>query len=136
MQGIKDMGFEKMTEVQARTIPALLVRALARRVLMLLLDFRHVGWSRCDGRRQDGLGQNAGVPDPRRRAAAQDAVQSAKRCAELHCSRLVERARVSPGTGVIIISPTRELALQIYGVVKELTKHHNLTHGIGSHPLP
>ncbi|EGC29238.1 hypothetical protein DICPUDRAFT_159210 [Dictyostelium purpureum] len=34
------------------------------------------------------------------------------------------------GTGVIIISPTRELALQIYGVAKELLKYHTQTHGI------
>ncbi|KDO26135.1 hypothetical protein SPRG_08496 [Saprolegnia parasitica CBS 223.65] len=34
------------------------------------------------------------------------------------------------GTGCIVISPTRELALQIYGVVKEITKYHTQTHGI------
>lgn len=34
------------------------------------------------------------------------------------------------GTGVIIVSPTRELALQIYGVAKDLCKHHNQTHAI------
>lgn len=34
------------------------------------------------------------------------------------------------GTGVIIVSPTRELAIQIYGVAEELCKYHNLTHGI------
>lgn len=32
-----------------------------------------------------------------------------------------------PGTGVIVISPTRELALQIFGVAKELMKHHTQT---------
>lgn len=31
------------------------------------------------------------------------------------------------GTGVIVVSPTRELALQIFGVAKELCKHHNQT---------
>ena len=35
-----------------------------------------------------------------------------------------------PGTGVIIISPTRELALQIFGVAKELFKYHQQTFGI------
>jgi len=35
-----------------------------------------------------------------------------------------------PGTGVIIISPTRELSLQIYGVAQELLKEHNFTYGI------
>lgn len=36
----------------------------------------------------------------------------------------------SIGTGVIIISPTRELSLQTYGVVTELLQHHHHTHGI------
>ncbi|KXN72909.1 DEAD-domain-containing protein [Conidiobolus coronatus NRRL 28638] len=34
------------------------------------------------------------------------------------------------GTGIIIISPTRELALQIFGVAKELLAHHSQTFGI------
>lgn len=34
------------------------------------------------------------------------------------------------GTGVIIISPTRELALQIFGVARELMAHHSQTFGI------
>jgi len=34
------------------------------------------------------------------------------------------------GTGVIIMTPTRELALQIYGVAHELLKYHSFTHGI------
>jgi ATP-dependent RNA helicase DDX18/HAS1 len=34
------------------------------------------------------------------------------------------------GTGVLIISPTRELALQIFGVAKELMAHHSQTFGI------
>ncbi|TCD70057.1 ATP-dependent RNA helicase [Steccherinum ochraceum] len=34
------------------------------------------------------------------------------------------------GTGVIIVSPTRELALQIFGVAKELMAHHSQTFGI------
>ena len=34
------------------------------------------------------------------------------------------------GTGILIIAPTRELALQIYGVARELTQFHALTHGI------
>jgi ATP-dependent RNA helicase DDX18/HAS1 len=36
----------------------------------------------------------------------------------------------SKGTGIIVISPTRELALQIFGVVKELMSHHSQTFGI------
>lgn len=34
------------------------------------------------------------------------------------------------GTGAIVISPTRELALQIFGVAMELMKHHTQTYGI------
>ena len=34
------------------------------------------------------------------------------------------------GTGVLIVSPTRELCVQIYGVVTELSKYHNFTHGL------
>ena len=34
------------------------------------------------------------------------------------------------GSGVIVVSPTRELALQIFGVAKELCKHHNQTFAI------
>ena len=37
---------------------------------------------------------------------------------------------LSLGTGVIVISPTRELALQIFGVAKELLKYHTHTFGI------
>lgn len=34
------------------------------------------------------------------------------------------------GTGVVVIAPTRELALQIFGVAKEVLKYHQLTFGI------
>ena len=34
------------------------------------------------------------------------------------------------GTGIIIITPTRELALQIFGVAKDLMAHHSQTFGI------
>ncbi|CAI5974991.1 unnamed protein product [Closterium sp. NIES-64] len=34
------------------------------------------------------------------------------------------------GTGVIIISPTRELAMQIFGVARDLMSHHKQTFGI------
>ncbi|KYK58101.1 ATP-dependent RNA helicase HAS1 [Drechmeria coniospora] len=34
------------------------------------------------------------------------------------------------GTGVIVVSPTRELALQIFGVARELMQHHSQTYGI------
>lgn len=34
------------------------------------------------------------------------------------------------GTGVIVLSPTRELAMQTYGVLKELMTHHVHTYGL------
>ena len=39
---------------------------------------------------------------------------------------LVYKLRFLPrnGTGVLIISPTRELSMQTFGVLRELLKHH------------
>ena len=34
------------------------------------------------------------------------------------------------GTGAIILAPTRELAMQTYGVLKELMVNHPQTHGL------
>ena len=39
------------------------------------------------------------------------------------------------GTGVIVITPVRELATQIFDVLKELLYFHGKTHGLVS-PLP
>ncbi|KAF8064587.1 has1 [Scenedesmus sp. PABB004] len=45
---------------------------------------------------------------------------------------LLHRAKFMPrnGTGAIVIAPTRELALQIYGVARDLMKGHSQTHGL------
>ncbi|PPR08128.1 hypothetical protein CVT24_012372 [Panaeolus cyanescens] len=45
---------------------------------------------------------------------------------------LLHRLKFKPanGTGVIIITPTRELALQIFGVVREVMKYHSQTFGV------
>lgn len=45
---------------------------------------------------------------------------------------LMYKLNFSPreGTGVIIISPTRELSMQTFGVLKEVLKHHSNTHGL------
>ncbi|KAI6045110.1 DEAD-domain-containing protein [Pisolithus marmoratus] len=45
---------------------------------------------------------------------------------------LLHRMKFKPrnGTGIIIISPTRELALQIFGVAKDLMAYHSQTFGI------
>jgi ATP-dependent RNA helicase DDX18/HAS1 len=88
------MGFETMTEVQARTIPPLLA---GRDVL---------------GAARTGSGKTVAFLVP--------------------SIELLSSLRFKPanGTGVIIISPTRELALQIFGVAKELMSTHSQTYGI------
>ncbi|EFJ44723.1 hypothetical protein VOLCADRAFT_76220 [Volvox carteri f. nagariensis] len=88
------MGYTHLTEVQARTIPALLT---GRDVL---------------GAARTGSGKTLAFLVP--------------------CAELLYRAKFMPrnGTGAVIISPTRELALQIYGVARDLFKYHTQTHGI------
>jgi ATP-dependent RNA helicase DDX18/HAS1 len=91
---IQRMGFETMTEVQARTIPPLLA---GKDVL---------------GAARTGSGKTMAFLVP--------AVEM------LHTLRF----KPVNGTGVVIISPTRELALQILGVVKDLMEGHSQTFGI------
>jgi ATP-dependent RNA helicase DDX18/HAS1 len=45
---------------------------------------------------------------------------------------LIHKLKFMPrnGAGVIIITPTRELAMQTFGVIKELMTHHHQTYGI------
>ncbi len=47
------------------------------------------------------------------------------------CTELMFKAHFKPrnGTAAIVISPTRELSMQIYGVARELLKYHSQTHG-------
>ncbi|XP_051567054.1 ATP-dependent RNA helicase DDX18 isoform X2 [Myxocyprinus asiaticus] len=94
LKGVKEMGFDTMTEIQHKTIRPLL-----------------------EGR--DVL------------AAAKTG--SGKTLAFLIPSiELIYKLKFMPrnGTGVIILSPTRELAMQTYGVMKELMTHHVHTYGL------
>ncbi|XP_072252613.1 ATP-dependent RNA helicase DDX18 [Leuresthes tenuis] len=94
LKGLKEMGFEHMTEIQHKSIRPLL-----------------------EGR--DVL------------AAAKTG--SGKTLAFLIPSiELVYKLKFMPrnGTGVVILSPTRELAMQTYGVLKELMTHHVHTYGL------
>ncbi|RIA96590.1 P-loop containing nucleoside triphosphate hydrolase protein [Glomus cerebriforme] len=93
-KAIREMGFIKMTEVQARTIPPLMA---GRDVL---------------GAAKTGSGKTLAFLIP--------AVE------------MLYKLKFKPrnGTGVIVISPTRELALQILGVAKELLQFHQQTFGI------
>ena len=47
------------------------------------------------------------------------------------CIELMHRAKFMPrnGTGTLVISPTRELAMQIYSVARDLLQRHSQTHG-------
>ena len=44
----------------------------------------------------------------------------------------MHRAKFMPrnGTGTLVISPTRELAMQIYSVARDLLQRHSQTHGV------
>ncbi|WWD15744.1 ATP-dependent RNA helicase HAS1 [Kwoniella shandongensis] len=93
-QAVQRMGFETMTEVQARTIPPLLA---GKDVL---------------GAARTGSGKTMAFLVP--------------------SVEMLSTLRFKPvnGTGVIIISPTRELALQIFGVAKEIMQGHSQTFGV------
>eukprot|EP00301_Raphidiophrys_heterophryoidea_P019581 c4484_g1_i1.p1 GENE.c4484_g1_i1~~c4484_g1_i1.p1 ORF type:complete len:609 (+),score=172.63 c4484_g1_i1:46-1827(+) len=45
---------------------------------------------------------------------------------------LMVKAKFTPmnGTGAVVITPTRELALQIYGQARDVMKYHHQTHGL------
>mmetsp|Transcript_5862 Transcript_5862/g.9102 ORF Transcript_5862/g.9102 Transcript_5862/m.9102 type:complete len:592 (-) Transcript_5862:2239-4014(-) len=93
-KALSDANFEKLTQIQAKSIPAL----LQGNDLL--------------GAAKTGSGKTLAFLVP--------AVE------------LLVRVQFKPrnGTGVIVISPTRELALQIYGVVLEVCKYHSQTHSI------
>ncbi|CAG8588238.1 3196_t:CDS:2, partial [Dentiscutata heterogama] len=84
-KAIKEKGFTRMTEIQAKAIPSLM--------------------------------------------AGRDVLGAAKTGSAIE---LLYKLKFKPrnGTGVIVISPTRELALQIFGVAKDLLQYHNQTFGI------
>eukprot|EP00177_Eucheuma_denticulatum_P008772 GFKZ01015931.1.p1 GENE.GFKZ01015931.1~~GFKZ01015931.1.p1 ORF type:complete len:634 (-),score=107.24 GFKZ01015931.1:954-2855(-) len=94
LKALKDMGFERMTEVQARCIP----HAMAGRDVL--------------GAARTGSGKTLAFLLP--------------------IVELLSRVKWTNrnGTAAVIISPTRELALQISGVVEEVCKYHSQTYGI------
>ncbi|KZS93252.1 putative HAS1-helicase associated with Set1p [Sistotremastrum niveocremeum HHB9708] len=94
LKALDEMGFKKMTPVQARAIPVLLA---GKDVL---------------GAARTGSGKTLAFLIP--------------------SIELLHRMKFKPrnGTGIIIVSPTRELALQIFGVVTDLMAHHSQTYGI------
>lgn len=94
LKAIADMGFTTMTEIQARSIPA-------------LLEGRDLV-----GAAKTGSGKTLAFLIP--------------------TVDLIYKLKFMPrnGTGVIIISPTRELSMQTFGVLKELMKYHHHTYGL------
>ncbi|GER30498.1 ATP-dependent RNA helicase has1 [Striga asiatica] len=94
MNAIKDLGFQYMTQIQARGIPPLLE---GKDVL---------------GAARTGSGKTLAFLVP--------AVE------------LLYNIRFTPrnGTGVIVICPTRELAIQTHAVAKDLLKYHSQTLGL------
>nr|XP_018899762.1 PREDICTED: probable ATP-dependent RNA helicase pitchoune [Bemisia tabaci] len=94
LKGIADMGFTKMTEIQAKALPP-------------LLEGRDI-----IGTAKTGSGKTLAFLIP--------------------AIELMNKLKFMPrnGTGVIIISPTRELSMQTFGVLKELMKYHNHTYGL------
>ncbi|XP_060786122.1 ATP-dependent RNA helicase DDX18 [Neoarius graeffei] len=94
LKGVKDMGFEDMTEIQHKTIRPLLE---GRDVLAAA---------------KTGSGKTLAFLIP--------------------AIELIYKLKFMPrnGTGVVILSPTRELAMQTYGVLKELMTHHVHTYGL------
>ncbi|KAL5191194.1 DEAD-box ATP-dependent RNA helicase 27 [Glycine soja] len=93
-KAIADMGFHRMTQIQAKAIPPLLTR---KDVL---------------GAARTGAGKTLAFLVP--------AVE------------LLYNIQFTPrnGTGVVVICPTRELAIQTHAVAKELLKYHSQTLGL------
>ncbi|XP_062116899.1 DEAD-box ATP-dependent RNA helicase 51 [Humulus lupulus] len=94
LKAIQEMGFQFMTQIQAKAIPPLL---MGKDVL---------------GAARTGSGKTLAFLIP--------AVE------------LLYHARFTPrnGTGVVVICPTRELAIQTHAVAKDLLKYHSQTHGL------
>lgn len=95
LNAINEMGFEKMTEIQAKAIPP-------------LLEGRDLV-----GSAKTGSGKTLAFLIP--------------------VVELIKKLKFMPrnGTGAVIISPTRELSMQTFGVLKELMdNHHQQTFGL------
>lgn len=114
-KALEEMGFNTMTEIQAKSIPALLT---GKDVL---------------GAARTGSGKTLAFLIP--------AIELLHRMKfkprngeQLYVTTTAIQAILSnvfaSGTGIIIVSPTRELALQIFGVARELMAHHSQTFGI------
>ncbi len=110
-RALDEMGFKTMTPVQEKSIPPLLA---GKDVL---------------GAARTGSGKTLAFLIP-----AVELLHRMKfkpRNGEFYVSFCGNRvSHYMAGTGIIIVSPTRELALQIFGVARDLMAHHSQTFGI------
>ena len=112
LQGLEEMGFKTMTPVQEKSIPPLLA---GKDVL---------------GAARTGSGKTLAFLIPAIELLHRMKFKPRNGNFGFSFISQVLKAPYLPGTGIIIISPTRELALQIFGVAKDLMTHHSQTFGI------
>ncbi|KAI3873082.1 hypothetical protein MKW92_004451 [Papaver armeniacum] len=100
MRAIEDMGFRRMTQIQAKSIP-------------LLLEGKDVV-----GAARSGSGKTLAFLIP-----AIECIRNRELDTRLKLS-------IGNGTGAIVICPNRELAVQSHAVAKDLLKYHPETVGL------
>lgn len=112
LQGLEEMGFKTMTPVQEKSIPPLLA---GKDVL---------------GAARTGSGKTLAFLIPAIELLHRMKFKPRNGNFGLSFISQALKAYYLSGTGIVIISPTRELALQIFGVAKDLMTHHSQTFGI------
>lgn len=112
MEALGDMGFETMTNVQAKSIPLL----LAGKDLL--------------GSARTGSGKTLAFLIPAIELLHRLKFKPQNGACAFRFWTWTTKLKRSAGTGIIILTPTRELALQIFGVAKDLMSHHSQTFGI------
>lgn len=112
MRALKDMNFSTMTPVQTKAIPPLLA---GKDVL---------------GAARTGSGKTLAFLIPAVELLHRMKFKPRNGMINPHHHVLHSLFSWITGTGIVIVSPTRELALQIFGVAKDLMAHHSQTFGI------
>lgn len=127
MKAIEEMGFTEMTEIQAKAIPKLLEGR----------DLR--------GTAKTGAGKTLAFVIPavelihklkfKPRNGKQECISYILLIILIIHNAETKEKNVdveigASGTGVIIISPTRELSMQTFGVLREVMQEHTQTYGL------
>ena len=112
MQAIEGMKFDTMTEIQQRGIPPLMA---GRDVL---------------GAAKTGSGKTLAFLIPAVEMLSALRFKPRNGWSPTERDWWFSELTAFTGTGVIVVSPTRELALQIFGVARELMASHSQTYGI------